>query len=418
MLRELRVKNFAIIDTLSLSFSEGLNILSGETGAGKSIIVGALSLLLGGKASAEMVRASEESAVVEALFDGGQHTPIVDTLTGWGIEPDEHVLLKRVISQKGKSKAFINGDIATLQMLALLGMDLISISGQHEHQTLLVVDKHIDILDAFGNLVPLRNRVEQGYHTLVKLNRKRQELEREESSKLQKSEFLRFQIKEIEDAHLQQGEEEELREEKNILNHAQKLLELTESAYGTLYHNQHSVLEQLRESLASLREVAAIDSATSPLFTSLETALFQIEDAAHSLKDYADKIDFAPDRLETVETRLDEINKLKKKYGDSLEKILGSRDQAQAELERIESNEAALEEVVKEQRKIEKETMRLAMDLSHRRSQVAPQLSKKVKDELVSLGMKKALFTVQLSTERKEGKAHQGQGRQLEGIRP
>ena len=405
MLRELRVKNFAIIDTLNLSFSEGLNILSGETGAGKSIIVGALTLLLGGKASAEMVRASEESAVVEALFDGGQHGSIVDTLTGWGIEPDEHVLLKRVISQKGKSKAFINGDIATLQMLALLGMDLISISGQHEHQTLLVVDKHIDILDAFGNLVPLRDRVEQGYHTLVKLYRKRQELEREESNKLQKSEFLRFQIKEIEDAHLQQGEEETLREEKNILNHAQKLLELTESAYGTLYHNQHSVLEQLRESLASVREVAAIDSATSPLFTSLETALFQIEDVAHSLKDYGDKIDFAPDRLEIVETRLDEINKLKKKYGDSLEKILASREQAQEELERIESNEAALKEIVKEQGKIEKETMRLAMDLSHRRSQVAPQLSKKVKDELVSLGMKKALFTVQLRTERREGKA-------------
>ena len=152
MLRELRVKNFAIIDTLSLSFSEGLNILSGETGAGKSIIVGALTLLLGGKASAEMVRASEESAVVEALFDGGHHGPIVDTLKGWGIEPDENVLLKRIISHRGKSKSFINGDSATLQMLTLLGMDLISISGQHEHQTLLVVDNHIDILDNFRML--------------------------------------------------------------------------------------------------------------------------------------------------------------------------------------------------------------------------------------------------------------------------
>ena len=406
MLRELRVKNFAIIDTLSLSFSEGLNILSGETGAGKSIIVGALTLLLGGKASGEMVRASEESAVVEALFDGGQQDPIVATLKGWGIEPDENVLLKRVISHRGKSKAFINGDIATVQMLTLLGMDLISISGQHEHQTLLVVDNHIDILDAFGNLVPLRNRVEQGYRTLLKLYRKRQELERDESDKVQKSEFLRFQIKEIEDAHLKTGEEEELKEEKNILSHAQKLVELTEAAYGTLYHNQHSVMEHLRESLASLREVAAIDSSTSPLFTTLETALYQIEDVAHSLKDYSEKIDFAADRLEAVAIRLDEINKLKKKYGESLEKILRSRAQAQAELERIESNEAALEMIVKEQQKIEKETMRLAMDLSHRRSQVAPQLSEKVKDELVSLGMKKAFFTVQLTTERGEGKTH------------
>ena len=406
MLRELRVKNFAIIDTLSLSFSEGLNILSGETGAGKSIIVGALSLLLGGKASGEMVRASEESAVVEALFDGGQQDPIVATLRGWGIEPDENVLLKRVISHRGKSKAFINGDIATLQMLTLLGMDLISISGQHEHQTLLVVDNHIDILDAFGNLFPLRNRVEQEYRTLLKLYRKRQELERDESDKVQKSEFLRFQIKEIEDAHLKTGEEEELKEEKNILSHAQKLVELTEAAYGTLYHNQHSVMEHLRDSLASVRDVAASDSSTSPLFTPLETALYQIEDVAHSLKDYSEKIDFAADRLEAVARRLDEINKLKKKYGESLEKILRSRAQAEAELERIESNEAALEMIVKEQQQIEKETMRLAMDLSHRRSQVAPQLSEKVKDELVSLGMKKAFFSVQLTTERGEGKTH------------
>lgn len=405
MLRELHVKNFAIIDTLTISFSEGLNILSGETGAGKSIIVGALTLLLGGRASADMVRASAQSAVIEALFDGGKDGSIAAALTGWGIEPDEHLVLKRVISNRGKSKAFINGDIATLQMLNLLGMDLISISGQHEHQTLLVVDTHLDIVDAFGNLFPLRSRVEQGYRSLVKLYRKRQELEGDERGKAQKSEFLRFQIKEIDDARLEKGEEEELKEEKHILGHAQKLLALTEGAYGTIYQHQNSVLEGLRESLARVRDVAAIDSSASPLLATLETALFQIEDVAHSLKDYAEKIDFTPDRLDAVETRLDEINKLKKKYGTSLEEILRSREQAQTELDRLDSSEAALQTIVKEQLAVEKETLRLALDLSHRRAQVAPRLSQKVTDELVSLGMKKALFAVALTTERDGAKA-------------
>ena len=408
MLRELRVKNFAIIDTLNLSFSEGLNILTGETGAGKSIIVGALALLLGGKASPEMVRASEESAAVEALFDGGKHNPIVDKLRGWGIAAGESVLLKRVIARRGKGKAFINGDMATLQMLNRLAMELISISGQHEHQTLLAVDTHLDILDAFGNLHPLRNRVEQGYRNLLKLYRKRQELEQDEKGKAQKIEFLRFQIKEIEDARIGKGEEEELREEKTILSNAQKLVELTQSAYDTIYHNQHSVLERLRASLASVREVVAIDRSAAPIFATLESALYQIEDAAHSLKDYTDKIDFAPDRLETVEMRLEEIYKLKKKYGESQEKILLFLAQAQAELERIESNTAELQQIERELQQIEKETLHLAMDLSHRRSAAASQLSERVRDELVSLGMKRALFSVRLSRVRGEEKAHAG----------
>ncbi len=171
MLRELRISNLAIIDTLNITFAEGLNILSGETGAGKSIIVGALGLLLGGRASADMIRSAEDEAVVEALFEGGGDDTLGQTLEGWGISADDHLVVRRLISRTGKSRAYINGGMATLQMLNQLGAELITISGQHEHQALLRVDRHVDMLDEFGNLLELRDSVAEGYRRLMKIRR-------------------------------------------------------------------------------------------------------------------------------------------------------------------------------------------------------------------------------------------------------
>jgi DNA repair protein RecN (Recombination protein N) len=399
MLRELRIKDFAIIDTLNLSFSEGLNVLSGETGAGKSIIVGALSLLLGGRASTEMVRSSKETAAIEALFECAPQGPVAASLKRWEIDWDDYLVLKRVVSCTGKSKAFINGAGATLQMLNQLGADLLGITGQHEHQSLLAVDKHIDILDTFGNLHPLRGRVEQGYRKLFSLHRRLNDLKERERDKVQRGEFLRFQLKEIEDANLSEGEDASLRKERAILANAQKLMALTGEAYDLIYHRQGSVLEHLRESLAKLKEVRATDGSVAALTSTLETVFYQTEDVGYALKEYQQKINCDPDRLEVVEGRLDEINRIKKKYGDSLEEIDRQREQLAQELDELESSEAMVGQLTKEIHQIEKETAHIATQLSRKRADAASRLSERTREELGSLGMKKAHFKVELAQE-------------------
>lgn len=417
MLRELRIKNFAIIEDLNLSFSEGLNILSGETGAGKSIIMGALALLLGGRASAEMIRSSEEGAVVEALFEVEPGSAINHQLEAWGIAGEENLLVKRMVSRTGKSKSFINGSLATLQMLSRLGVDLISISGQHEHQALLQVDRQIEILDLFGSLVPLRELVEKGYRKLREVSRRLDDLRKAEKDKTQRKELLRFQIKEIEDAHLKQGEDDRLREEEKILSNAQRLSELASAAHEAIYQGPGSAIERLRESLAKLKGVVSIDDSTNPIFSMLETTVFQLEDTAQLLSAYLRKIHFDQGRLEEIEVRLDEINKLKRKYGRSLEEVICHREEAEKELEQIELNEEELGSLESEKRVIEKEVLGHALELSQRRNRAALQLNKKAENEFSSLGMKKTVFRVKIEKTRERAEDATPDGMQGGGPR-
>jgi len=396
MLRELRIKNFAIIEDLNLSFSKGLNILSGETGAGKSIIIGALTLLLGGRASADLVRSAEREAVVEALFDVEPESQINHQLEAWGVTTEDGLLAKRVVSRSGKGKAFINGSLATLQMLGQLGMGLISISGQHEHQTLLREDRQIDILDLFGNLASLREEVEGGHKNLLEVSRRLHDLRELEKGKTQRKELLCFQIKEVGDANLKPEEEGRLREEEKILSNAQKLAELTGTAYDAVYQSPDSAMERLRETLAALKGVVAVDDSTKPIFSALETALFQLEDTAHSLRDYMQKIEDDQGLLEEIEIRLDEINKLKKKYGGTLEEVIHYKEKAEKELAQIELNEEELLKREEEEWALREKVMQHAMELSKKRGRVASLLSKKMEGELESLGMKKAVFKVKL----------------------
>jgi DNA repair protein RecN (Recombination protein N) len=402
MLQELHIENFATIDNLNLSFSNGLNILSGETGAGKSIIVGALSLLLGGRAFPEMIRSSEEEATVEAVFDVEPDSLINHQLEERGFRKDESLLLKRIVCRTAKSKVFINGSLATLQMLNQLGMSLISISGQHENQTLLQVDKHIDLLDEFAGLASLKEQMEHSYKEYSGVSQRLDTLKALESKKDERKELLRFQIKEIEDAQLKTEEEEQHREEREIIRHAQRLIELTNPAYDIIYQNQNSATERLREALAKLKGVVSIDDSTKPLYALLETTLYQIEDAAHTLKEYMQKIDFDSGRLEDIEMRLDEIGRLKKKYGESLKEVICCQVRAKEELGQIESNEEEQGKLKKELQEMEEKMMRLASKLSQKRGQAAKTLTTKVEDELRSLGMKKTIFKVKHEKE-KEG---------------
>ena len=409
MLRELHIQNFAIIEQLRLSFGRGLNILSGETGAGKSIIMGALALLLGGRASAEMIRSSQEEASVEALFDAGLKDGVSNQLEGWGIPGEENLVVKRVISRSGKSKAYINGSLASLQMLSQLGMHLISFSGQHEHQTLLQADRHVDILDAFGGLTPLRERVAQGYRTLQEMGERHEVLQRAEIDKAQKRELLQFQIKEIENARPIAGEEEQLRHEERIMSNAQRLMELSQGAYEMAYQDPSSALERLRDSLSRIKSMAVIDDTTKPIFSAFETTLFQLEDAACSLREYMQRINVDQSRQEEIEMRLEEISKLKKKYGSSVEKVLCLKEKAQQELDQIELNEEELEKIEEGLQVKEQEVLALTLELSAEREKAALVLNKRTEGELRTLGMGKTRFKVRVEKRRetvKEGNHH------------
>ncbi len=396
MLRELRISNFAIIDALNITFSEGLNVLSGETGAGKSIIVGALVLLLGGRASAEMIRATADEAVVEALFEGDADGATGRKLQEWGMAGNGQLVVRRLISKSGKSRAYINGGIATLQMLNQLGAELIAVSGQHEHQTLLLVDRHIEMLDEFGGLAPLRDEVAGAYRRLAGIRRRIRELQELENDKGRRSELLRFQIGEIDQAAVRPGEEDELREEKKILTHAQKLIDLAGAAYNGIYTGDEAILGGLREAMARLKEIAGIDGSMAATHASLETAFYQIEDVARALEEYLQRIHFDAGRLEAVETRLSEIQALRKKYGPSLEELFLYRDRARRELEEMESSEAELAGLKQEQQELGATVLEQARVLSAKRAESAVRLSGKVDSELASLGMKKARFSAEV----------------------
>jgi DNA repair protein RecN (Recombination protein N) len=408
MLRELRISNFAIIDNLNITFSEGLNVLSGETGAGKSIIVGALGLLLGGRVSAEMIRATADEAVVEALFEGEADGAPGRKLDEWGIAGSSQLVIRRLIAKSGKSRTYINGGIATLQMLNQLGAELIAVSGQHEHQTLLLVDKHIDMLDEFGALTPLRDEVTGAYRRLMGIRQRTRELEALEGDKQRRSELLRFQIGEIDQAAVRPGEEDELREEKKILTHAQKLIDLAGAVYDGIYTGEEAILGGLREAVARLKEIAGIDASMAAAFASLETSFYQIEDVARTLEEYLQRIHFDAGRLEAVETRLGEIQALRKKYGPSLEELFLYRDRARRELEGMESSEAELAGLKQEQQELGAKVLERARLLSAKRAESAVRLSGMVGSELASLGMKKARFSVEVRQVRDAARGETG----------
>ena len=408
MLRELRISNFAIIDNLNITFSEGLNVLSGETGAGKSIIVGALGLLLGGRVSAEMIRATADEAVVEALFEWEAYGAPGRKLDEWGIAGSSQLVIRRLIAKSGKSRTYINGGIATLQMLNQLGAELIAVSGQHEHQTLLLVDKHIDMLDEFGALTPLRDEVTGAYRRLMGIRQRTRELEALEGDKQRRSELLRFQIGEIDQAAVRPGEEDELREEKKILTHAQKLIDLAGAVYDGIYTGEEAILGGLREAVARLKEIAGIDASMAAAFASLETSFYQIEDVARTLEEYLQRIHFDAGRLEAVETRLGEIQALRKKYGPSLEELFLYRDRARRELEGMESSEAELAGLKQEQQELGAKVLERARLLSAKRAESAVRLSGMVGSELASLGMKKARFSVEVRQVRDAARGETG----------
>ena len=314
MLQELFVKDFAIIESLHISFSAGLTMLTGETGAGKSILVGAVSLLMGGRASAEMIRTGCDEAIAEAVFNISGNVEIQTILAGYNLAADSgQLLIRRIISRTGKNRILIGERLATMQMLAQLSGMLVDISGQYSQQLLLQTEKHIDLLDAYGGLVLLKNLFQVEYIRFQQLAAELKGLIASMLTAERQKELFIFQLDEISRARLMPDEEDKLTRERQVVAGAKILYEKTFGIYTSLYEDEQSCLGVLKRLLRNLNEAAEIDNSLVGLCEGLDSHLLGIEDAALSLRSYAEKLDTDPGRLDQIETRLDELHRLKKK---------------------------------------------------------------------------------------------------------
>lgn len=394
MLTELNIKNFAIIDELEISFSGGLNVITGETGAGKSIIIGAVSLLLGERASSDLIRSSENSAAVEALFDISGNGQLKEKLMDAGCYEGNELVVKRIVARSGKNKVYINGNLSTLNMLSSLAESLVNISGQHEHQVILNAENHIDILDEFGNFLSLRFEFTSLYDEYQALRSRLEKLESINSESEKREEFLKFQLKEIEDAGITVGDDLSLTREKNILINAKKLMEYAAMSYDTLYGKGGSILEELGGTINSIKEIKKIDSGLKVSEQELDSMLFSLEDVAITLRDYTKDISFDPGRLEEIEDRLEYLGKLKRKYGGTLEGVLEAKKGIDGELKGIASVDEDIKWLSEEISSKKILLLEKGDLLSQGRHEAASVLEKAIESEIHALKMADAKFGV------------------------
>lgn len=394
MLTELSIRNFAIIDELNVSFPTGLNILTGETGAGKSILIGAVSLLLGDRASSDMIRSQEDTAMVEAMFNIGEKSDLKEKLKEMGFLVGNELILKRIVSRTGKNRVYIDGQLATLGMLSAISENLVNICGQHEHQVILNAENHSDIVDEFGGLQPLRAEYAEMYDRYLFLNEKLGRLLSMNKTRDERVEFLKFHLKEIDEAAVRVGEDEVLLDEKKILNSIQKLTEYARVAYESLYGKPGSVQEEIRGIIANIREIKKIDKGLNLSDKDLDAVYYQLEDAAMTLREYIKNLSYDPARLEVIDDRLDLLGKLKRKYGRTLDEVLKKRNEIEDELGAISSVDEEIEKISKEMEAQKGEMLQKATLLSQQRRESAAVLTKAIEDEIHDLRMEKAAFKV------------------------
>jgi DNA repair protein RecN (Recombination protein N) len=392
MLYELSIANFAIIDELHVSFEEGLNIISGETGAGKSILIGAVSLLLGDRAAADMIRTQADTATVEALFSIRDNARLQEKLARLGFSAGEELVIRRVISRSGKNRAQVNGQMATLTHLAQISESLINICGQHEHQLILTADNHIDILDEFGGCLDARAVYEDAYRRFGELCGRIARIEEMRRTRAEKTDLLEFQLAEIRALEPVAGEDEALADEKKVLINVQKLSSFAERAYALLYAEQDCIGGQLKEALAQVREIRKIDPGLKIAPADLEGCQAILSDAALELRDYAKRLVFDPERLAAVDERLDALGRLKRKHGGSLAAVLIRRREMEEELKRASGLEEELARLGTEKEVLAAELREKALALSKLREKAAAALKKAIDAKLGDLNMPNASF--------------------------
>ncbi len=395
MLIELRIENFAVIERLAVSLQPGLNVLTGETGAGKSIIVGALSLLLGERASSEAVRAGADRARVEGVFDVAERPDILAALDEQGIAVEDGLLvLRREVAAEGRNRAWVNGSASTAGLVGELGSRLVDLHGQHEHQALLRPEAQRDILDAFAGQVDLVAGIRTVYHRLTRARQALESLDARRREIAQRVDFIRFQLQEIEQADIQPEEEERLEEEGRRLEHAEDLARLSGSLHQALYEGDGSVADVLGSLRKELDQLVRIDPGQEDARELLETAYYHVEELGRRMGEYASLIEHDPGRLDSIQRRRDLLFRLKSKYGPTIDDVLATASSARQELETLEN--AGLERSALEQEVSSAiaELDALSRQLSATRASAASTLVTELTSVLPALGLEGATFQV------------------------
>jgi DNA repair protein RecN (Recombination protein N) len=401
MLTTLRIKNLALVADLTLELEPGYNVITGETGAGKSILIGALNLVLGERADRTLIRSGGDSCSVEAVFDVTKlKAPLDSFLDENGLEPcEEHQLvLKRTFTSAGANRQFVNGSPTTLNALATIGEWLVDIHGPHEHQSLLNTGRQLDLLDAFGKLEGEREAFKTLLRKRAALESERTALIIDEKTYAQQLDLLRFQVNEITAARLQTGEEEQVEQEHHRASNAAKLLQLSKTALELLSENESSLLTQAGIVGRTLQELQRVDSSAASLVSAHEQAVSVLRDLQVELSHYADKVEIDPARLQELEERLNLIHSLKRKYGGHIAEIIAFGEEAQQKLQSLEQRDVELARINAELEKLESELWKNGQELSAKRRKIIPQLSKAVSKELSDLGFKQSRFETILTT--------------------
>jgi DNA repair protein RecN (Recombination protein N) len=405
MLREISIRNFAIIDDLRIEFSDGLTVLTGETGAGKSIVINAVNLLLGGRATPQLIRAGADSAELEAFFDVAPGSRTGAMLESCGYEASEGLIIRRIVSPD-RSRIYINGKLATLQLLAQFTENLASISGQHAHQGLLKEENHLLILDRFGGLMPLRKEVARCCREILPLIENLRCLQEQQKNQEAQRELYRFQRKEIEDAAFSPEEDAELERERSRLKNSAYLYQTVHEAVETLYSAEGAVIEKLTWAGRGLEKAAEIDPALSKSAEELQSSAYELEEIAGSLRAYLNRLEMNDRRLDEVEARIDFLNRLKRKYGGSLAAVLSHLNGVIESLSRIESLPEQIAEIEKRLVECHERLSQAALRLSEERRQAAGLLSQKVEAELASLRMAQTRFQVSFERVAADSQTH------------
>lgn len=401
MLAELSIKNFAIIEALSVTFTKGLTVLTGETGAGKSIIIDAIHLLVGSRGSAEFVRHGEEKAEIEGLFqvDDNNHPVIVKALE-FGIDVEEGmVILRRDISQTGKSVCRINGKLVTIATLREIGATLVDIHGQHEHQELMDDSRHLSLLDQFGadHILPSLGEYQQVFRRYEQTLQKLKALSENDQQTAHRLDLIQFQLDEIQKANLKLNEDEELFEEKRKLSNFERVFESLQSSHLALQGEQKG-LDWISMVMGHLEDAAALDTAYKGIYEAVSNSFYQLEDAASALRNELDVLEYDPKRLHEIEDRLTEINQLKRKYGRTINEIVEYAVRIEEEIETLQNKETHIGELEKELTSVKKDLILEAKQLTEIRLKWAEKLTKLIHKELKELYMAKTVFEIRFES--------------------
>jgi DNA repair protein RecN (Recombination protein N) len=401
MLSELRIVNFALIEQLSLQFQSGFIVLTGETGAGKSLLIDAIALLVGGRASTDQIRSGEAEAQLEAAFHLPDTHPLLHRLRLHEIigQNESELILRRVLSRSGRHRVYVNGNLCPQRVLEELGGTLVDIHGQHEQQSLLAAARQLDALDAFGHLLELRGRYEQAYQRWKEFRTQWDALQSDLVDRTRREDLLRFQAREIEQAGLLPDEEEQLHNEQRRLVHAHRLKELAHEAHVELQADEQAVLTRLGRIGRTLAELGQTDPEMGDCEQVATESAIQLKELAGRLRDYAQQLEADPDRQVVVEDRLDLIQRLKKKYGGTIEAILAMGKGMQEELQLLDNHEARTAELTARLDEESRRLRTLAQQLSKKRIDAARRMTTLVEAELIALKMEQAIFQVTVASD-------------------